>query len=138
MRKFFFRCAAVAAVLCAAGCEQYKTTLPDFDFQPAEQDRLTGAEHDALLWHARRFAAESKIVKLTPEQRNVIRATVPHAKFKYFAPKYGQVILSWQVAENKMVELSGTGAMTSSRFPWRLEIKITNLSHPVPKHMNRN
>ena len=138
MRKLFLLCAAVAALLCAAGCEQYKTTMPDFDFQPAEQDRLTAAEQDALLWHARHFAAESKNVRLKPAQRNVIRTTVPRSKFKYFAPKYGQVILSWQVAKNMVVELSGTGKMTSSKFPWRLEIKITNLSHPVPTHMEGN
>jgi len=46
--------------------------------------------------------------------------------------------MTWNVDRSLAVVLSGTGEMTSSKFPWRLDINVVNSSHPVPQKIEKN
>ena len=129
MKKFYWLFLLLTTLFCGACRTEIK---PDFDFKPTPEQKLTNAEIENLTAHARNFVSSAKNLKLTDSQRGYIRRTSPKITVKYFGPKYGQICMDWQTAQNQMLRLYGTGDMTSSRFPWKLDVRTVNVSHPVP------
>ncbi len=119
------------------GCRS-TDTLPDFDFKASESDKLTAAERQTIVYHARRFVSESKNLKIDPVGRNVIRTADPEITLKYFGKKYGQIRLEWQLNRITRLSLYGTGDMTASEFPWKVQLTVKEESHPVPDRMRKN
>ncbi len=130
---FFFAC----ALLCA-GCRSHQEQVPDFDFKAGEADKLTPAERQAIVYHARQFVSQSKNLKIDKVAREIIRDTEPEMKMKYFGRKYGQIRMKWQLNRATELDLSGTGDMLSDEFPWKLQVKVLDESHPIPERLKKN
>lgn len=127
----------LTALCILPGCRT-RDVIPDFDFKPGAEDQITKAEQDALIWHARQFVSNSKRLRITPEAKKMVLQTNPKLTLKYFASKYGQIIMRWELSRVTVLELSGTGHMTDKRFPWKLDIRTQEISHPVPENMQKN
>ncbi len=129
--------AAVAVIVFLSACGTAEP-VPDFDFKPSESDKLTQQEYRELIWHARHFVAKSKNLRIDDVARQIIRDTDPKVQLKYFAEKYGQIRMVWRLNHESVLELSGTGKMIADEFPWKLQIKVLQESHPIPERLKKN
>ncbi len=136
MSRFFLIFCSIAVCCCFSACQS--EVIPNYEFKPAESDKISPQEQEALVWHARQFVADAKSLRLPPGTQKYVRENNPSIKIRYFEHKYGNIIMEWQINSTTVIHLAGTGHLTDKKFPWNLQVRILSQSHPIPKRMREN
>ena len=104
------------------GCSSSRTVSDPFLFEPTEADKLTKEETESIIWHAKRFIASNKNLRLGSQHRKMIQDNEPVTRVFYSGKKYGRIELEWPISSDTVVLLSSHGDLLSRRQPWVLEI----------------
>jgi hypothetical protein len=103
-------------------CTSTRTVSDPFFFEPTEADKLTEEETESIIWHAKRFIASNKSLRLGSQHRKMIQDNDPVTRVFYSGKKYGRIELEWPISSDTVVLLSSRGDLLSRRQPWVLEI----------------
>ena len=109
-------------ILTAATAACRTEPISDPFFQPSESDKLTAEETESIIWHAKRFIASNKNLRLGKHHRQMIQDNDPVVRVFYSAKKYGRIELEWPISSDSVVLLSSRGDLLSKKQAWMLEI----------------
>ena len=104
------------------GACQSSEPVSDPFFEPTEADKLTEAELESIIWHARNFISSNRNLRLGSKHRQMVQENDPVVRVVYSGKKYGRLELEWPISSDTVVLLSSRGDLLSKRQPWMLEI----------------
>ena len=113
---------AILPLLFTLGACSSTEPVSDPFFQPTEADKLTKEELESIIWHAKKFIASNKNLRLGSHHRQMIQENDPVVRIAYSAKKYGRIELEWPISSDTVVLLSSRGDLLSKRQAWVLEI----------------
>lgn len=117
------RIPALLATLCAVALALVSCST-DGAFTPKPDEMLSPAEMAAVTGLARNFLTESKKLKISDEEREIIRKTEPeNVRARYTAPKRGRLSFTWRLKDGRFIIAMLEGDMISEgRQPWGVQI----------------
>lgn len=121
MKKIAFCFLLLAAGLCVSSC-----TRPRMSFEPTEAEKLTQKEKFALIDYVRGFVLSSHRLKLTAEEKEIIRKTDPRVRIHYTAPKEGRLNIIWEFKAGRTLSALCTGPLQTRNNPTDWQINITS------------
>lgn len=101
----------------------------------SEKDRLTKAETDAVISHVRKFVLQSRKLRLTPAEAEVIRTTEPQVGVRYTGPKSGRLSIHWSLPNYRTLLVQRSGDLLSnSRADWTTRVITGSTSDKLPEN----
>ena len=105
--------------------------------RPANPDdnRLTATEEEIVIAHVRRFLKESKKIKLSPAERELIRNVKPDFHVQYTGYKTGRLSIRWALPNYRVLLLQRSGRLLSSeKAYWAVRIISDQTSGKIPSN----